>query len=66
MADLKVVRDHIRKAQAELEQARRLLSGDIIKRPTSTGKCDVDHTQLVDLHQQVSAALATLMAGARR
>lgn len=66
MADLRVVRGHILHAQAELEQARDLLSRDIIKNPTATGPSDVDHAQLTDLHRQVSAALVALLAGTRR
>lgn len=67
MADLRVARDHIHRAQGELEQAQRLLSADIMKNPTATGQRDVQHAQLVDLHRQVSAALATLLArGAAR
>lgn len=66
MSDLRGARDHIRQAQIELEQARRLLSAEMLKHPTATGHSDVEHSQQVDLHRQVSAALAALMAGTRR
>lgn len=66
MADLREARDHIRHAQVELEEARRLLSADMIKSPSSNGRSDVEHGQLVDLHRKVSDALSNLMAGTRR
>ncbi len=66
MADLRAARDHIHQAQVELEQARSLLSADIIKTPSSSGQCDLHHHQLVELHRQVSAALAALLVGTKR
>lgn len=63
MADLRVARDHIRIAQRELEQAQRLLGGEIMKKHGGSGQADAEQTQLTELHRKVSAALATLLAG---
>ena len=63
MANYRMVRDHIHRAQHELEQARRLLSAEIMRNPTSAGQGDVQHAHLTELHRQVSAALAALSGG---
>lgn len=63
MTDHRVARDHMHRAQQELEQARRLLSAEIMRNPTSVGQGDVQHAHLIELHRQVSAALKALVAG---
>ena len=62
MSDLREARDHIHRAQHELELARSILSAEIMRNPSSSKPGDVQHVHVIEMHRQVSAALGALLA----
>lgn len=58
-------RDHIIAAQKRLEEARNLLSAEIMGYPKPVAAGDTSHAHLLERHKQVSAALAALSGATR-